>query len=755
MAALAEEITFSKYITYMGGVDANGKPSGKGKIEVVYNQTKDLNKDVLEGVFANGIVTDAKLVLKRYNWPFWLNTCSYKGVVEYSIADDGSSITFKLKDGKFKDFSHSSYTIVADCPLEIKRTPHDNGCDLKTEAFYTDVKSPNHASVTDIFQPFNTSLLGPETGYTIGTIYCLGDDWKFKLIGKADVATFSNGSQITKGADRIGVEYPNGDNIIYDISKSAVVSFKKTYQDTIVEYKYNEKNPESSVRYPDGAEYVGSLKYVGSSDFEQKIPDFSDFFKKVMLSDKFTNSGLSLGSGTLTCNGESLVYQDGKSSRIKLFTIKVGEDYKATMRMEVTPVSLPQPTNEFSTPKKAGYTLVYTKTIAGYKCDYYAEGVRTFHFGNGDFATFSDGSKDEIQNRKPYSSERSIGDWQVHTDDGGVIKRENGVITITNPDGTISRTSYTRNLTWGSDEEKPSPESDIPIDIITLPGSTTPLPKVEFTGSDEFLGGFKASGILAGNKIYRCVDGIPYSTHQIVDGFPIPASESDSITGIEICRCKNFLDLDAIKLTIHYANGDSIVSTGTYDPFVVESGSIHRNGGVLTIKVVNNKLVQILTYPNGDKYVGGFSKLQYEKYGDCLLLEDLETKDLKYLNGTLIKANGKRIEYKGGRSEIEIAAEKKADDAKTMARYKQLCAKFGKKYVDAALNKKPVVGMPEELLRRVFTLKLVETGRNYKLYHIIGLGWTCFGKTLTVSALLYSIRVSNGRVTSVQYWKLK
>ena len=346
MAALAEEIAFTKYITYKGSVDANGKPSGKGKIEVTYNQTKDLRKDVLEGVFANAVVTDAKLTLEKYNGPFWINSCTYKGVVEYSIANNGKSITFKLKGGKIKDASYSSCTIVADYPLEIKRTPHDSGCELKTEAFYTDIKSPtNHASITEIFQPFNTSLLGSEAGYTQGTVYDLGNDWKLNRIGEAEVATFSNGSQLMKVRDRIGVEYSNGDNITYDINQNAVVSFTKTYQDTIV--TYNIKNTKSSVQYPDGAEYVGSL------NFEQEIPDFSDYFKKVMLSDIFTNSGVSLGSGTLTRNEEQITYKDGKSSE-DLAREERQRKEKAQIEKQLAEKELQEKVNELS--KKYGVT---------------------------------------------------------------------------------------------------------------------------------------------------------------------------------------------------------------------------------------------------------------------------------------------------------------------------------------------------------------------------------------------------------------
>lgn len=142
----------------------------------------------------------------------------------------------------------------------------------------------------------------------------------------------------------------------------------------------------------------------------------------------------------------------------------------------------------------------------------------------------------------------------------------------------------------------------------------------------------------------------------------------------------------------------------------------------------------------------------WDFYHDYLYLAHLAYPKLKYYNGTLIKADGKQIEYTEGTSEIEIAAEKKAKDAEAMAIYKQLCNKYGKKYVDAALNKKPIVGMPEELLRKVFNLKLVKENVSGKLYRITGFGWTNSGSTFTNSALLYSVWVRNGRVTSVRIW---
>ena len=426
--------------------------------------------------------------------------------------------------------------------------------------------------------------------------------------------------------------------------------------------------------------------------------------------------------------------------------------------------------NEFTTPEKAGYLLVNTKTIAGFKCDYYAEGVRTFHFGNGDFATFSDGKKDGYDNRKPSSFEKSIGDWQMHVQNGVIIKQENGIRTITYPNGAIGKSGTKVNLIWDVDEDKPNVwRTGIPNDNLYLPGSNTPLPYVEFEydGSKTDVRGYYElacdGGNRAGNRVYATtMDGSVFAFLQIVDGLPIPAIESDSVIGIKRgVEISSDGQQKTLRLTIKYLNGDSLIcGDKVYGSDVVKFGSIHRNGGVLTIKEVNDRSVKILTFPNGDKYVGEFnckgyppstSSSGWDKGGN-LLLSVLAWPELEYWNGTLIKANGKRIEYINGKTESQIAAEKKAESAKATAQYNTLCKKYGRQFVDAALKQIPIIGMPEELLKAAFTLEFVRQSGNYKLYRITGLGWKNFGRTLSDSALLYSIWVFNGKVVDVRYW---
>ena len=427
---------------------------------------------------------------------------------------------------------------------------------------------------------------------------------------------------------------------------------------------------------------------------------------------------------------------------------------------------------EFTTPEKAGYMFVTTKTIDGFKCDYYAEGVRTFHFGNGDFVTFPDGSEGRYQDFKPSKDDKSMGDWQLHAEDGGVVRKENGIVSITNPNGSIVKSSSNDNLSWGAKEKKPIVyRSWFKPDIVFLPNNDIPLKKVTFKNNEEYslirnkissaFYALNVSGYMADNRVYYSnKEGDLIAFLQIVDGMPIPALETDSVIGIKTEIGKDRRGNEAIQLTINYANGDSIVCTNDHsDAFVVNSGTIHRNGGVLTIKTINNKQVKILTFPNNDKYVGEFNNdkayptdINANMASDYLCLYQLTWPELQYQNGTLIKANGKRIEFENGKTEQQIAAEKKAEEAKNTALYNNLCKKFGKRYVDAALNQRPIVGMPEELLKSAFNLKFVGQSGNYKQYRITGIGWKNFGTTLSDNVTLYTIWVRNGKIVDVKYW---
>lgn len=416
----------------------------------------------------------------------------------------------------------------------------------------------------------------------------------------------------------------------------------------------------------------------------------------------------------------------------------------------------------FTTPEKAGYTLLNTKTIAGFKCDYYLEGVRTFRFGNGDFVTFPDGKDDGYDNRKPSRNHSSLGDWQLTADNGSVMKCQNGIVKVDFPSGYSISNKYESTLTWKVDDAKPR----ISIrkffgDLLYVPNQNTPLTfyDVKANINEAIYEPFTTYGYLNNDRIYYVTEeGVVYPYKQKVDGFFISSIASDTIIKAIFDR----KDRTNATLELKYSNGDIIncVFDVTTNDYLIKSGTIHRNGGVLSVKEVNGRVVKVLTFPNGDKYAGEF-KYEFENklksgipfvFTDRFKLSDLSLQELQYWNGTLIKANGKRIVFEEGKTEQQKLAERQAQNAKTKALYNQLCKEYGQKYVDAALAQTPIVGMPEKLLQTAFGLRLIESGTYYKMYRINGLGWKDFGRTLSDNALLYTVWVRNGRVTDVRYW---
>lgn len=460
-----------------------------------------------------------------------------------------------------------------------------------------------------------------------------------------------------------------------------------------------------------------------------------------------------------------LIKQDQEISRKDVVRTNVkNNDKKTTDGLSSAPMVIKQvpfpecnSASKITTPEKEGYTLLDTRRIAGYKCDYYLEGVRTFRFDNGDFVTFSDGSKyDRSETTPSITRETSIGDWQLTDKNGILYKNANGVCRGIYPSGVIiERCSYDK--IWNN-PPRITPNSK--GTRLYLPDQNEPLNYVEIKNNQKSninLSSFETYGYLKGDRLYTLSeDGVVYAFKQFVNGIPISAIESDTIVDVIIDENKDNLKHPA-SIKLKYSNGDFIdCILGPQHlgwKYYIQSGTIHRNGGILNIKKVNDKVVSVLTYPNGDKYAGKF-KLDYSYYADdgSFSLGVLSSPELKYDNGTIIKKDGTRIQYKKGKTEQQIAAERQAQAAKVTEQYNMLCKKYGKQYVDAALQQKPIVGMPEELLKSAFNLQLVEQSTYSKLYRIIGWGWTNFGKTLSDSVHKYSIWVRNGRVTNVRYW---
>lgn len=239
----AEKVQYGKYITYDGKVDANKKPNGKGKLELAYKAQGvvglETNKDVLEGVFADGKVSNAKLAIAKYNGPLWINSAKFKGTLEFTIADDGSSITYNLLEGELETKDYPAFIISSDTPLTITRIPHPDGCETKAgklfKANYNSSLSVNNIP-NGYFYPLNLSELGNIKNIKKHTTYELNADFSTRESGTEYSVELENGGVLSKSNDGISFTLPNKDFFYITSSNVQGYKFKKTLQEGVLSF---------------------------------------------------------------------------------------------------------------------------------------------------------------------------------------------------------------------------------------------------------------------------------------------------------------------------------------------------------------------------------------------------------------------------------------------------------------------------------------------------------------------------------------
>lgn len=299
----ADEIVFSNFIKYSGKVGANGMPSGKGKLELQYKpENSTLKKDILEGVFNNGTVTDAKLTINK-DWP--LKAGSFKGTIEYAITPDGKTITYKMISGKFSDNVFNKVDIIPSHPFIIERTPNEKGCYTTASPIVTNIITPiTHSDLADLMYPFKPSELGLSNESKFEQAEYLNfniDEKKLSTVGNAFFVTFQNGETFNKFNDFINVEYPNGDYFTYKISNKEILSFKKTFEDATIDYD----TKETTITYPDNTTYKGTVSFSSSSP--------SDIINTAMSERLFSESNIHLNNGTIMKDGQIIPITNGLS----------------------------------------------------------------------------------------------------------------------------------------------------------------------------------------------------------------------------------------------------------------------------------------------------------------------------------------------------------------------------------------------------------------------------------------------------------
>lgn len=125
-----------------------------------------------------------------------------------------------------------------------------------------------------------------------------------------------------------------------------------------------------------------------------------------------------------------------------------------------------------------------------------------------------------------------------------------------------------------------------------------------------------------------------------------------------------------------------------------------------------------------------------------------------YNNRVYMKAHLAEKQMEQSHKINEAKRKKEKEEEKVL--YETLCKQFGKKYVDAALKKQIMVGMPEKLMVKAFDAKLYGQSGNKKTYRIYG-----YGSRERLDGSIYisndhhlmTVWVSGGKVTSFRKWE--
>lgn len=455
---------------------------------------------------------------------------------------------------------------------------------------------------------------------------------------------------------------------------------------------------------------------------------------------------------------------------------------------------------DYSHLENEGYTLTRTSTIDGIKCDHYEKGdskLRVFRKSNGDYVVdFEDEfGFDRVPQGKNDELHLLNEDWlaySVTSSEGFKIYHNAGVSMMEYPTGIRRSLKSVCRLHWQKFKQdvlnmdkirssgfyETDSISDYPVHIL-LPGDSEKYKMYDYEGERTL---FRNDGFYQIKDFVYELDeyGNLHRRAQKCGDYFYYVNSSDSIVDVQITS----IDDRYYRFDIKYANGDNLSinkvnankgeiikakivsgSSGTdlYGPYGGEgnmTGKIHRNGGLLEIKGEYNKDL-IMTNPDGSKcriYSLSNPVIRRSMFGMELTNEFLTEDVLELDDYVQYFPDGREIVYKEGVSEEERKAKeeakRKAQEKEFMAAIKALTDKYGERFVEAALiDGKPIIGMPEELLRAAFKTELISESGYSKCYRVIGSGLINGWGSVTLSNNLTKcyVWVRAGRVSSISF----
>lgn len=335
IGTLAEEIKYGRFVTYDGKVNASKVPEGKGKLITEYKvermtvngRSDEVNKDILQGIFSQGKVEEAKLQLARYNGPLWLNRATFKGELDYEILDN-NSVKYTLLEGTFTSSDLCDYTISRDNPLVITRIPSFEGCETKSEPLCYKTKGGNIQS--SIYSRFYKSIGEIKEVYQVEE-YVLNNQWELRKGEITPEPVYADGTKVTiYNQSEFDIEYANGDFLR---QKGEELVLRKTCPDGVLDYNIVKK--EASIAYADGANYKGTVDVkvlFNLSTYVNIIESYSldNIIKDVMKAPSLESMKICPVTGIMVKNGENIEYKNGLTlAEIEELNRKAEEERKA------------------------------------------------------------------------------------------------------------------------------------------------------------------------------------------------------------------------------------------------------------------------------------------------------------------------------------------------------------------------------------------------------------------------------------------
>lgn len=243
----AKKIKYSEQIVYNGKVDANGQPNGEGTLTTTYGEYKN----ILEGFFNNGVVSNATLRLRVYDKKYV--NFYYKGDVEFAVIDN-KSVSYTIKGGTAMSLMRQ-LKIDSGQSLHIITTPNGSSCYVQSNSvseWLDYIGNEGFVRETKAFKYSKSFCLEKEDEVKIKQSFRLNNFCRLVSDNPLISVKDKERGHLQVYGDTISVSYTNGDYVIcygnaiderdytstpsryYGYKKATIIALKKTLKDGVL-----------------------------------------------------------------------------------------------------------------------------------------------------------------------------------------------------------------------------------------------------------------------------------------------------------------------------------------------------------------------------------------------------------------------------------------------------------------------------------------------------------------------------------------